>query len=80
MRAQEKYWGFRAPDTPELRDLPEGVFRGTEQEWESLPPGYRREIYKSLTRKHPSPDDDRLQRADEKHEQSIRQIEKRASL
>lgn len=80
MKQQEKYWGFRAPDTPDFGDLPDGVFLGTEQEWDSLSPGYRREISKSLTRKYPSLDEGRLQRSDRKYEQSLRQIEKREAL
>lgn len=47
MKKQEGYWSFKAPDTPEFSDLPQGAFGGTEAGWSSLSPGYRREIYRS---------------------------------
>lgn len=54
MRKQEKYWGYRAPDTPEFKDLPDGMFSGSEQGWETLSPGYRREIYRSYLKRKES--------------------------
>lgn len=51
MKRQEVYWTYRAPDTPEFKDLPEGTFAGTEEGWNSLSPGYRREIYRSAIKK-----------------------------
>lgn len=85
MRKQESYWAFRASDIPELADLPEGTFAGTEAGWNSLSPGYRREIYRSATKKAApvetvSHDQDRLDRADRKHEQSVKAIAAREAL
>lgn len=51
MKKQESYWTYKAPDTPEFSDLPPGAFAGTEQGWNSLSPGYRREIYKSAMKR-----------------------------
>lgn len=51
MKKQESYWTYKAPDTPEFQDLPAGAFAGTEQGWNSLSPGYRREIYKSAIKR-----------------------------
>jgi len=86
MRKQESYWGFRAPDTPELADLPEGIFAGTEEGWASLPPGYRRTILreakKRIEREETAIAEDvaRQRRADDLHRKSEVQITARESL
>lgn len=51
MKKQENYWTYKAPDTPEYDDLPQGAFAGTRESWLSLSPGYRREIYWSAMKK-----------------------------
>lgn len=52
MKKQERYWLYRAAnDTPELHDLPEGTFAGTEEQFNSFSPGMRREIYRSAMKK-----------------------------
>lgn len=86
MRKQEDYWSFRAPDTPEFSDLPAGTFAGTEAGWNSLSPGYRREIYRSALKKVVAvekaleEDRQRLARADLKHEQGMTSILAREAL
>ena len=86
MKKQEPYWSFRAPDTPEFSDLPEGTFAGTEQGWNSLSPGYRRAIWSEATKRQRreesvlSEDEVRLKRADELHRRSEVQIEAREAL
>jgi hypothetical protein len=45
MKKRESYWTYKSPPIPEIKDLPEKTFMGTEQEWESLSPGMRRTIY-----------------------------------
>lgn len=52
--ADEAYWTYRAGSkTPAFTDLPLGVFHGTQQQWESLSPGMRREIARSFNRRIP---------------------------
>ena len=52
MKCKENYWTYKASPIPEFHDLPKGTFSGTKDEWESLTPGFRREIYRaSLKRK-----------------------------
>lgn len=86
MREQETYWTFKAPPTPEFSDLPTGAFVGTEKGWNSLSPGYRREIYRSAMKRQSaientvSEDAERLARADAKYHQSQVQIEARETL
>lgn len=47
----ESYWTYKAAGpTPEHRDLPSGVFKGTEKQWHSLSPGMRREIARQAER------------------------------
>lgn len=86
MRKQEGYWSFRAPDTPELSDLPAGTFAGTEDGWNSLSPGYRRTIWREATRRSEkkeatmAEDAARQRRADDLHRQSEVQITGREAL
>lgn len=91
MKKQETYWSFKAPDLPELSDLPQGTFAGTEAGWNSLSPGYRREIHRSaVKRASPQPlpietgpiaeDAARLERADALHRQAEVQIAAREAL
>lgn len=54
MKKQAAYWTYKAPPTPELRDLPPGTFKGTEAGWNSLTPGMRREIYRSAMKREAS--------------------------
>lgn len=52
MKKQEAYWTYRASsDTPELKDLPQGTFNGTEEQFNSFSPGMRREIYRSAMKR-----------------------------
>lgn len=86
MRKQESYWSFRTSDIPELSDLPAGTFAGTEAGWDSLSPGYRREIYRSTLKKTApvetamEADLERISRADMKHEQGLAAIKAREAL
>ncbi len=60
MRKQEAYWTYCASeDMPELSDLPEGTFSGTEAQWNSLSPGFRREIYREAMRRQKRRNEDR---------------------
>ena len=45
MKEREKYWTYKGGAIPELRDLPPNVFRGNENDWNKLSPGYKREIF-----------------------------------
>jgi hypothetical protein len=86
MKKQESYWSFQAPDTPEFSDLPEGIFSGSEQGWNSLSPGYRRTIWSEATKRQKreesvlAEDDARLKRADELHHRGEVQITAREAL
>ena len=83
MKQPEDYWTYKGPPIPELADLPAGIVRAdtTEDQWESLSPGMRRTIWREATKpKAPSPDDERLVRADAMHHQSEVQIKAREAL
>jgi len=54
MKYQEDYWTFRAPPTPDVADLPVGTFAGTQEQWEQLSPGMRREIARQLVKGAPT--------------------------
>lgn len=46
--ADESYWTYKAASrTPTVNDLPKGAFKGTQEQFESLSPGMRREIERS---------------------------------
>jgi len=45
------YWSYRAPPAPEYAEVPEGAFKGSENEWYALSPGMRREIVRSFGRR-----------------------------
>lgn len=47
----ESYWTYKAAPIPDLCDLPPGTFAGTEDQWQSLTPGMRREIYRDAMRR-----------------------------
>jgi hypothetical protein len=47
----KSFWSYQAPDTPSVSDLPKGAFKGTQQEFESLSPGMRRELARSFKQK-----------------------------
>ncbi len=51
MGKQENFWGWKAPAPPEFEELPPGTFTGTAEQWKSLTPGYRREIYRDALRR-----------------------------
>jgi len=86
MQRPEHYWAYKQSPIPEVSDLPEGTFKGNEDDWGSLSPGMRRMIWREATKsKQPivpagSVDDERLKRADEKHRQSEAQILAREAL
>lgn len=43
------YWTYQASsETPDYANVPDGAFRGTREQWESLSPGMRREIVRSF--------------------------------
>jgi hypothetical protein len=42
---QERFWTYQPSfETPRVEDLPPGYFNGTQQQFEQLSPGMRREI------------------------------------
>lgn len=45
MKRPESYWAYKSPPIPEVKDLPPGVFKGSEHEWSQLSPGMRRTIW-----------------------------------
>lgn len=48
----KSFWSYQASSpTPSIHDLPEGTFKGTQREWESLSPGMRREIARQASQK-----------------------------
>jgi hypothetical protein len=51
MREPEKYWSYKAPPIPEVNDLPPGVFKGSERDWNRLSPGMRRAIWREAVKK-----------------------------
>lgn len=55
MKPGEKYWSYKQPPIPELSDLPAlpKVFNGNEDQWQSLSPGMRREIYRDAMKRKP---------------------------
>jgi hypothetical protein len=54
MWAQPKYWTYKVTElTPDVWDLPPGVFNGTQNDWCKLSPGMRREILRSWKRRQP---------------------------
>lgn len=85
MKKQEQYWGFKAPDIPEVGDLPPGTFNGDERAWSSLSPGYRRTIWQQAVKRLEPPettteDAQRLSRAETTHKKSEVQIAAREAL
>jgi hypothetical protein len=45
------FWSYQASETtPHVSELPEGTFKGTQQEFEQLSPGMRREIARQAKR------------------------------
>lgn len=50
--SDETYWLWKAASpTPSFAGLPEGCFRGTQKQFESLSPGMRREILRDFRRR-----------------------------
>ena len=44
-KTPKSFWSYQSTErTPDLADLPAGTFNGTQEQWESLSPGMRREI------------------------------------
>ena len=86
MLQPEAYWTYKASPTPELHDLPKGAFVGTEAGFNSLPPGMRREIYRSAMKRQAAADAvlaadaERLARANTIHHQAEVQIAAREAL
>lgn len=49
-----KYWTYHSNEpTPTVADLPPGVFKGTQHQFEQLSPGMRREILRSAGKVRP---------------------------
>ncbi len=87
MLEPEKYWAYKQPPIPEVKDLPPGTFKGDERAWNSLSPGMRRTIWSEAIKRlkprqtsGPSVDDARLDRADAAHHKAEIQIEARETL
>lgn len=53
--SDESYWTYKAgsPTPGHAKAVACGAFRGTEQQWESLTPGMRREIVRSFVKRYP---------------------------
>jgi predicted RNA methylase len=49
-RMPEGFWSYQAENPPDVGDLPAGAFRGTQNEWEKLSPGMRREVARAAAR------------------------------
>jgi hypothetical protein len=46
---RKSFWSYQASTpTPSFEEIPSGGFNGTREEWESLSPGMRREIVRTL--------------------------------
>lgn len=51
MKRNQSFWTYQATEpTPTVADLPAGAFRGTQDEFETLSPGMRREIARAARR------------------------------
>lgn len=51
MKSPEIYWSYKSPPIPEIKDLPLGVFKGDEREWNRLSPGMRQTIWREAVKK-----------------------------
>lgn len=50
--SEETYWSWKpGSPTPSFAGLPEGCFKGTQKQFESLSPGMRREILRDFQRR-----------------------------
>lgn len=48
----KSFWSYHSDTpTPRVEDLPKGVFKGTQDDWETLSPGMRREIARQANRR-----------------------------
>jgi len=47
----EEYWSYLAPRPPRVDELPAGTFTGTQDDWQKLSPGMRREIARQAEKK-----------------------------
>ena len=48
----KSFWTYQACEpTPTVNDLPAGTFNGTQDQWETLTPGMRREILRDANRR-----------------------------
>jgi len=44
-KTPQSFWSYQASEpTPTVAELPAGAFSGTQEQWEQLSPGMRREI------------------------------------
>lgn len=57
MKRPRSFWSYQAATpTPSVQEaIRAGAFRGTEQQWEQLSPGMRREIVRSALKRRPTP-------------------------
>ena len=52
MKHTERYWTYQPnTPTPDINDLPNGTFNGTQKDFEKLSPGMRREILRSALKR-----------------------------
>jgi hypothetical protein len=48
----KSFWSYQSEKpTPRVEHLPEGTFKGNQDDWERLSPGMRREIHRQAMRK-----------------------------
>lgn len=47
MTNRNSFFHYNAPEPTDFANLPAGAFNGTREEWESLTPGFRREIVRT---------------------------------
>lgn len=48
------FWTYRSSGPVNFSDLPKDIFSGSEEEWNSLSPGYQREILRTFKKREES--------------------------
>ena len=46
----KSYWTYKADSPPDYYSIPLDCFKGTKEQWESLSPAMRREIWRSYVK------------------------------
>lgn len=75
--ADESYWTWKAATPcPLFEELPGGCFKGSKQQFESLPPGMRREILRDFKRQQQKRYGDLVLATYERSERDVRREQK----